>query len=549
MELKYKPRHHQINWVYTVEFPGRQFPLVLIDGQPSYVLNQYLYSLVEEEITPSSLEAHLTALTMMYEFTIARYGQTLDREQAKALVAEFIDARKYGTDQYCLKSIEDTRHGYLNQLGLHWKPIKDHRTTERQIQYINEFDDWQAHFHRADRMNPYETVFKSAFEIYNDFKMRSSWDALAHLHPTRQHTKKQYETTVRPKREHKRKRQQQNRKSVKLDRGFPLKRFVELVESARNPRDKMLWLLCGGGSLRGSEPLHLLFSDIEGLDELGQARVRLADPEYGMIEWDDPITGAHRNGTRTEYFAQVWQNAVLPAGHKLKNLQPRIKYGKRNSGLFVGWKGMTFEESDGGNVLGCPDGRDYDAYHVWWIDPRIGAYFYQCYLDYMNEYIYRNPFTGKPNPLGWPYHPWLLINIDKQNYGSPMSVSALKGAWSRLIERMGLEGRGLGKHSLRHMYGYYCANVLRLSQQLTKSLMHHGDVGSTGTYYHLLKSTIQGEITQGVLEASKIDADLTLLIKPNTPKVNYPEHWTNEAFSLAMAKAKLLQEMKGQGVS
>ena len=60
---------------------------------------------------------------------------------------------------------------------------------------------------------------------------------------------------------------------------------MELVEHTPNPRDQMLWLIMGGGSLRQSETLHIYYQDVLGVDNRGATRIRLDDPEIGEITW------------------------------------------------------------------------------------------------------------------------------------------------------------------------------------------------------------------------------------------------------------------------
>jgi len=62
-------------------------------------------------------------------------------------------------------------------------------------------------------------------------------------------------------------------------------------------------------------------------------------------------------------------------------------------------------------------------------------------------------------------------------------------------------------HSLRHMYGYYCANILKppLPLEMTQMLMHHANINSTAVYYRLSDSTIRKMIT----DAAELDERIT----------------------------------------
>jgi hypothetical protein len=252
---------------------------------------------------------------------------------------------------------------------------------------------------------------------------------------------------------------------------------------------------------------------------------------------------------------------------------PRTLYGKRNQKFHSGFKGMTFSESDSGSRLfrqfdeegmktlspfhgsydmaeGFADGRPYDVFNLWWIDPRIGGYFYKCFEEYMSTYIYKNPFTGAPNPKGWPYHPWLFIKIGSPDtYGYPLSYTAVTKIWERLTakvirtfpegperDRVQMILDDLAWHSLRHFYGFYCANVLQLQMQIVQVLMHHASLTSTEVYYKLGKSTIKEEISRAILRKVGYDMEPEHVILPNTPRIEFPDYWSSRFQSLLLLK-------------
>ena len=518
-----KSSFYQIVWVYTEEFPGREVPLVLLaDGQPGYVVNQWIFYLLEEEASPSRLEQYVRAMCHLYSFALSRYKENFSEKEAESLIADFISAKKYGTDQYCIST--DPSKSWLFSLGLSWKPLLQRtQTIALYLDAINKFDEWQSVFHHIDRLNPYEMKLMTVWEIYTDFKTRTQWDPLAHLSPARDHSRKEYKHSVDGKLIHKRHKYGQGKR--KCPKAFPLEAFVDLVERSQNPRDKLLWLLMAGGSLRGSETLHLFQSDIEGVNALGEALVQLADPETGMVAWTDQH-GQKRHTTRLEYFKKCFSNSEASEDSPLRDLRPRTQYGKRNSGLHAGYKGTTFGDSDSERQLfGYADGRQYDIHHIWWIDPRIGNYFWEVFQEYQSYYLWQNRATGRANSKGWPWHPWLFISTNKLNYGMPLTVPSLKKAWERALKRIGLAGCGLGYHSLRHLYGYYCANVLRLPLETTQILMHHSNVTSTQVYYALENRVVREVITQAAVEQAGLDKDLHDLALTKKPRPSLPPHW------------------------
>ena len=510
--------YHKIVWAYCKEYGNREIPLVFLSNcKPGYVINQWIFYLVDEGITPSKLELYLRSMTGLYDLCVALYrGNPLSENDASILMALYIDARIYGTDKFCIKKTDNR----LTNLGLFWKPTKKTNIMQNIIA-MNKFDKFQQTYHGSTALNPSENIFMSTYEIYRDFVRRTKWDPKLHLFPSRQHTKEVFQANIGSE-DHSRKKGKSKRQTPKA---FPLNRFIELVESCPNSRDKMFILLMGGGSLRMSEPLHLLFTDIEGIDRYGQTSVRLEDPETGRMEWVEK-DGERCYGLRTEYFEKCWKNEQLSSGHPLRGLMPRVMYGKRRHGLHSGWKGMTFHASQGTERFASGiDGRPYDVHYIFWLDPKIGAYFHSCYKDYMERYIYQNPFTGKLNPKGFPWHPWLFIDISKKNYGYPLSYSAAEKIWDRRLAKLRLRNMGLGEHSLRHFYGYYCANILRLELAQTQVLMHHSSIDSTQVYYNLDDSTTRQELTKASLVSRGINPDF--LIMPGAPRIVLPQHWTN----------------------
>jgi integrase len=510
-----KSRYYDVVWVYSVEFPGREIPLVLLaDGRPGYVINQWICYLLDEEITPSRLELYIRAICHLYSFVMARYPGDFGPENSERLLADFIEGKKFGTDTYCIKT--DDRYAWLTTLGLYWKPLfRRTNTIKSYLDAINQFDQWQVTFHKSKPLNPCEERVMTAWEIYRDFQQRTDWDPLLHLFGSREHAKRDYKTNGYGKYSHRRHELEFHRR--KVPRAFPLEKFVDLIEQSNNLRDKLLWLLMGAGSLRGSEVLHLFLTDVEGVDpEHGDAKVILADPEYGMVRWTDK-DGKNHYETRAKYFLEQFTNTFFPQNHPLRNLHPRTRYGRRNTRLHAGFKGMTFGDDNAARkLLFSPDhSQAYDDHYLWWMHKIYGQIFSHYFNKYIEKFFWANPSTGQPNPKSWPWHPWLFICTNKNNYGMPLTMPALKQAWQRGLKRIGMEGSGYGLHSLRHMYGVYCANVLKIPIETTQVLMHHASVTSTQTYYRLDSDTIRNMLTQAAIMDKRITTEWKTLISQN----------------------------------
>jgi hypothetical protein len=485
------PCAYQIEWIYTADFPGRPVPLVVLaDGRPGYTVNQWIYWLLQEGATPSLLEQQVRAVMQLYEFYYRTYrGRELTQKEAERLVADFLDAKRRGSEL------------------MGWRPNNNMDTLTRYLTAINRFDEWQSTFHGAPRMNPSEEQFISAWERYREFQQRTKWDPMLHLFPSRSHMKTEHEHKLRI--EHQRFRVGKK----KIPKSFPIGRFVELVEHTPNPRDQVLWLLMGGGSLRGSEVLHIYYQDVLGVDNLGATRIRLDDPETGEITWER--NGKLKTGTRAEYLAECYVNEqfkhTIPA---LYRLAPRTQ-GKRGAD-HAGFKGMTFS-ADGESTL-TADGRVAYWHELFWCDPRFGIRFQKAYEEYVREH-----FHGKSRD--WPHHPHLLINLEKRTYGLPMTLGAIRKAWKLALARIGMADCGLGVHSLRHMYGMYCASVLKLKLEHTRVLMHHASTASTEVYYHLRNADVRQAITKAVAENAGVPI-MDYMIMPGAPPLQAPESWS-----------------------
>lgn len=506
-------------------------PLVLLaDGHPGYIITQWIYHLVDGGMGPSNLKLHVRALQHLYALTMARFHQGgFDKRAREGLIASFIDAKRYGTDHYC--TTDKPHLQYLKDLRLNWKKTPLDVTIGRYVGAINLFDKWQATFHGAPRLNPSEKQFMSAWEIYQDFKHRTNWDPLVHLHSARTHENETHQVQVTRPYEHK----SRQSKKPKTKKAFPITQLFKLLDCVNNPRDELLLLFMFGGGLRKSEPLHQFRTDIEQQTEWGELSVRLEHPEDGMTEWTDDHNIV-QYGTRTEYFEKKWRNEHLPTAHPLRNLRPRNTYGEKDM-LYVGFKGMTFGDSDGANVFGEDFlGRHYDVHYMWWLDPRIGARAQHAHERYRNECLLHNWNTKERMPAGWleRKHPWLFINLTPENYGDPLSYGSLEALWRNLLERLftrygvDLRRKRIGMHSLRHFFGWYCASVLKLNVTFTKMMMHHGSAESTEVYFKLSAATARKLLTMQYLKSQGYsDEDIQFLIMPGTPKLEWPDEWMN----------------------
>tara|TARA_Y100000310_G_scaffold100423_2_gene98305 strand:- start:15471 stop:17117 length:1647 start_codon:yes stop_codon:yes gene_type:complete len=454
---------YDVVWVRTNEF-NMKIPLILLSGDIALGVNQWLLRYVRSGSSATTISNAIRAIGHLYDFWITRELSEGSEYEVKNLLAEFIDAKRYGTGKHCIAA----KSHFLHNIMLDWKPVKPANIKATYLNYINDFDKWQSIVHGAEKMNPSEKRFLNSYEKYLDEKQRRSWDMFLHLDKARSKTKEVYKNEAAPRSIVK-----ANRLKNKAAKCFPPDKFIELIESCKNPRDKLLFLLYGAGSLRSCEPLQFFLTDVGGKDVQGQLKVHLTDPELGDYKWEKD--GKFVTTTRTEYIVTNYKNEYLPSGHPLKNLVPRSSILDINDSQHAGYKGMSFGATDIKN--------NKTDMGIYWCSVDIGRYAATVFKEYCDTYIYNNPFTNNANPSLWPHHPWLFINISKEHYGLPLSVTSLKGIWKRACARIGLSGYGI--HSLRHLFGFYCANVNKLDIGDLSIMLHHSNPSSTSVYYHL----------------------------------------------------------------
>ncbi len=496
-----KSHYWSVTNIWVSEFPKRTFPLVFIAGKTSFVINQWIFYLLENGITQSLLEERLRAILHLAEYFFIRYGnKILDENENNTLLHDFLNAKRYGTID------EDG----FDSLGLYWSPLSL-KTIKRYLFAINEFDKWQSRFHGSNRINPSEQLFMNAWEIYSEFQNRKQWDPMFHLFPSKKHIKEVYHNQIRENHA----RLSSNNKN--LPKAFPLNAFVDLVEQSPNPRDKMLWLMLFGLGLRQSEALHIFLEDCYGITDMGEIKVRLGDPEFGEFRWYSN-DGKLNIGTRAEYLANCYKNpqfkSTIP---KLYNISPRSQYGGRG-GMYAGFKGMNFDTSHSFATNHNLFGND-----AHWVDPRLGIYFNKCLKDYLETYFYNKPKS-------WPYHPFLFINVDKGSFGFPLTIPAIRKAWSRALKRIGLDHLPLGPHSLRHLTGYYCASLLKLPVETTKSILRHVDTSSTTTYYHLSNQVVRDAIINAVTKNQDMNSKDSIEHSQKILRLDLPSHWYESTY-------------------
>lgn len=231
---------------------------------------------------------------------------------------------------------------------------------------------------------------------------------------------------------------------------FPPHLVQELIDLTKNRRDKFAFGALAYGGPRASEIVHMFMEDVKL--QGSSIHIELCHPTESKMIWTT-LSGKRMKGQRREYLKSVF------------GLTPRIDHGALTSA--AGWKGIAYDYEN-----------EYrsDVYLI----RDAGAYLLGLYRDYL--YNWR---AGVPHLN----HPYCLVN----KKGEPLTMRALEKqfelACKRLEKKYRISLEGYGLHSLRHFYGFYCTDVLKMDLLLIQKYMHHVDPSSTAVYSHISPET------------------------------------------------------------
>lgn len=231
---------------------------------------------------------------------------------------------------------------------------------------------------------------------------------------------------------------------------FPPELVQDLIDTTKNPRDKLAFALLAYGGRRESELLHLFATDIAARG--AELAVHLRHPARAPMTWKNHASKIV-SGERREYLKSIF------------GLLPRTEHGANPSA--VGWKGIKFDDES--------ELRS----ELYWIGDR-GSYLLDLHRTYLHSVRAMVPRR---------HHPYYFVSED----GEPLKVSAFENqfrlACRRLERKHGISLRGFGPHSLRHFYGFYCVDVLNLDLLLVQKFLGHADPSSTAIYAHISLAT------------------------------------------------------------
>lgn len=272
-----------------------------------------------------------------------------------------------------------------------------------------------------------------------------SYNYSAHMKTSLLFHVKRHSSTERQKQHNKSRGNKRATSGTRAVKYFPPEYLPLLVEETDNIRDKIAILMLGYGGRRQSEILHIFVSDVNPQNNI--LDVKLAHPISSRMDWINRL-GKKVSGTRAEYLKSMY------------NLKPRNDLGKMSKS--AGWKGMKFDN----------EGAGYS--HMYFLTEEVEKYLLYLHVRYMRET--RNKYN---------HHPYYFVDQD----GGPLSKRALAklidAACRRLEKKYSISLDGRRGHSLRHHYGFYCADILQMDLMMIRKYMGHKQLSSTAIYTHI----------------------------------------------------------------
>lgn len=321
-------------------------------------------------------------------------------------------------------------------------------TAKSHVESVAKFIDDYCENRGLESPNPFIEVPRSWASTVTELIRRHKSDPLYHLFFTTQKSRTRKRRLVMPLESID---QALPIKTRNPEKTFCLEEFIKLVEFEKNPRDRMIWLLLGGGGLRESEVVHLFSSDISLDADSSQAAVLLAHPTLGLLNSNN--TGPTRQSYLKQHFG------LLP-----RNQLPVFDT------HYAGWKGIRFQKHATAGVT--------------WLHPSFGDLAWTSYVDYL-----RLRSATNAN-----HHPWCFVNLKHDVMGDPMTLGNLYQLLSAACKRLGLRSPR-NPHSLRHMYVDTIVRVLGIPLEQAQIMVRHRNPQSTAVYVNIAK-----ELTRRSLE-------------------------------------------------
>jgi integrase len=415
---------------------GTTTPILLVKDKISILTLTYIRDLELRGKSQSTIQKILQSIAYMWDFYLTFEDTFKNRND---ILKKYSELRLNG-------SVDSND---LDKNLLFWKPVKLN-TVKLDINNLTEYSLFLEQNFNGISLNPLEEKFKEDIEYVIKKGIQQKYSFLNHITNRRKSVKiKSFD-----------RKDSYGKHSFSNFKAFPYNKVNDLIKIS-SLRDKLIFILLSYGGCRSSEIFHLFLNDISFNQKNQTAFVSLVNPVEGYIEWSK--NGKEKKGTRKEYLLNKY------------NLIPRnIKKDK----YYAGWKSMT--EDDGKRHIS----------NIYWSNPDMGKLFYQLHLQYMELRLKMNV-----------NHPYYFVSLSKNEYGQPLTMNALKNKFNQIIKKIELSNSidGCNLHGLRHFYGYYCANKLKVSKEVTQRMMHHRSIKSTEIYYQKSMQTLEEELNKGYL--------------------------------------------------
>ena len=430
---------HQIIYIPIKQLNGGTIPILIVNENISLLCLTYIRELQRIGKSQSTILKNIQSIGLLWDYYFAIGGEK-NPIKSEEFFKNFIELRINGAI---------TQNGFDN-IGLEWKPVLL-STAKIDLNNITNYFLFLEGNYNSLPINSLEKKFQNDIEFVLKKNIEKKYSFFNHI--------KRTEKSIKVKSFN---RHDNTGKHTTTDyKAFPHENIRDLIKVA-NLRDKLIFLLLAYGGVRSSELFHIFINDISLNEKNGTANILLFNPVEGYIEWNS--NGVRKKGIRKEFLMSKY------------GLHPRNQLSKKDK-KFSGWKSMT---EDNGKLR---------VSYVYWSNPDMGRLFYKLHLEYMKN-IRLNANIN---------HPYYFVSNSTINYGEEFTLNALKFQFNNYLQKIGLSNsiHGCNLHGLRHFYGYYCANILKVSKETAQRMLHHKNINSTEIYYQKTLESIEDELNIG----------------------------------------------------
>lgn len=213
-------------------------------------------------------------------------------------------------------------------------------------------------------------------------------------------------------------------------KSFPISHLFELLKKS-SIRDQLLFSILAFGGRRPAEVLNLYTQDLNIVNN--ELKVKICHPALSTIQ----------NQTRKEYLLSHF------------NLEPRNEISNK---YYTGFKGLKYEHQKS---------LSSETYFI------------------MNMERYLVPLHNQYMKLRKKYrhHPYYFINLKN---GDPLTLQSIKSRFQKLCRSLCLNKKdgGINMLALRHFYGSYLSQVLKLDHIEIKRLLHQISPEASLNYFN-----------------------------------------------------------------